>query len=135
MTSALVRNDDIAWEDYPAENGTLRLKRLVSRQGQGSELGIGLCEIPPGGATVWWSFLADDDTEPDEMWFGDGCHETYYILSGKVDMTTRDGEGNDSRVEAGVGDTLYMAPGHRYQVRNIGEQPALFLFAMTPSAA
>jgi len=27
-----------------------------------------------------------------------------------------------------------MAPGYRYQVSTIGDEPALFLFAFTPSA-
>ena len=134
MKPALIRNDDIAWQDYPADGGTIRLKRLVSREVEGSELGMGLTEIPPGRATVWWSFLADDDTAPDEMWFGDTCHETYYILSGRARMTSRDKDGNEKKVEAGPGDSFYMAPGYRYQVSTVGDEPAVFLFAFMPSA-
>jgi mannose-6-phosphate isomerase-like protein (cupin superfamily) len=133
MKPALIRNDDVAWQDYPADGGApIRLKRLVSRETQGSELGMGLTELPPGRATVWWSFMARDDTAPGEMWFGDRCHETYYILAGRVRMTTRDGD--EETLEARPGDSLYMAPGYRYQVRCLGHEPALFVFAFMPSA-
>jgi len=135
MTPALIRNDDVAWQDYPGGGGRpIRMKRLVSRAGQGSELGMGLTELPPGQSTVWWSFLPEDDTGPDEMWFGDRCYETYYILKGRVRMTWRDGKGLEDHVEAGAGDSLYMAPGFRYQVSALGAEPALFLFAFMPSA-
>jgi len=135
MKPVLIRNDDVAWQDYPGDGGaSIRLKRLVSREEQGSELGMGLTELPPGAATVWWSFMAEDDTGPGEMWFGDRCHETYYMLTGRVRMAIRDGDGNDRSVQAGPGDTLYMAPGYRYQVSTVGDEPALFLFAFMPSA-
>lgn len=135
MKPALIRNDDVAWQAYPGDGGEpIRLKRLVSREAQGSELGMGLTELPAGRSTVWWSFLAKDDTGPDEMWFGDRCHETYYILNGRVRMTWRDRAGKRGSVAAGPGDSLYMAPGYRYQVSTIGEEPALFVFAFVPSA-
>jgi mannose-6-phosphate isomerase-like protein (cupin superfamily) len=107
---------------------------LVAGIRQERELGMGLTELPPGRATVWWSFMARDDTAPGEMWFGDQCHETYYILAGRVRMTTRDGDGDEETLEAGPGDSLYMAPGYRYQVRCLGHEAALFVFAFMPSA-
>jgi mannose-6-phosphate isomerase-like protein (cupin superfamily) len=134
LKPALIHNDDVDWQNYPGEAGTIRLKRLVSRKDQGSELGMGLTQLKPGQATVWWSFMPEDDTAPHEMWFGDKCHETYYILSGRVLMIWRDGEGNGDEVEAGPGDSLYMAPNYYYQVRCVGDEPALFLFAFMPSA-
>ena len=93
-----------------------------------------LTELPPGHKTMWWSFLRRDNNGPDKICFGDGRYETYFILAGRVRMTTCDPKGNEENVEGGPGDSFYLAPGYQYRVSNIGNRPALFLFSFMSTA-
>jgi mannose-6-phosphate isomerase-like protein (cupin superfamily) len=131
---ALIRDDAIDWEPYPAFTGTFRIKRHISREGQGSELGLGVCALEQGQSTVWWSFIADDPSEDVRMSFGDRAHEAYYVLDGRFTFRWQDEHGAEDSVEAGPGDVFYFAPGWRYRVENTGGTPARFLWCMAPSA-
>lgn len=135
MKPGLIRNEDVPWEDVPADDGAIRLKSLVSPKPRGSKLGMYLTELPPGHTTVWWSFLSDDDQVPNRICFGNSRHEAYFVLAGRVRMTTCDRKGNEEDAEAGPGDSLYLAPGYRYRVSNVGNRPALFLFSTTSAAS
>lgn len=129
MKPGLIRNQDVPWEDYAGDDGAVRLKSLVSPETGGPRLGMYLTELPPGHTTVWWSFLANDDSAPNRICFGERRREAYFILAGRVRMTTCDRKGREEDAEAGPGDSLYLAPGYRYRVSNVGNQPAVFLFS------
>ena len=131
---ALIRDGDLSWEPYPALEGTFRIKRTISRGRQGSELGIGVCELQPGQSTVWWSFIDDDPDQRVSMAFGSSAHEAYFVLKGQFTFHWQDGDGNEQHGEAGPGDSFYFAPGWRYRVENTGGTVAQFLWTMTPSA-
>jgi len=135
MKPGLIRNDDVPWEDIPANGSAVRLKPLVSPEPRGSTLGMYLTELPPGHTTVWWSFLADDDSAPSRICLGDRRHEAYFVLAGRLRMTTRDVKGHEEAAEAGPGDSFYLAPGYRYRVSNVGNQPAVFLFSTATAAS
>ena len=137
MTStapAMIRDSDLAWEPYPAREGTFRVKRHISRVGQGSELALGVCELEPGQSTVWWSFIEGDAAPEVAMRFGDRAYEAYYVLSGRFTFHWQDDAGVEETLEAGPGDVFYFAPGWRYRVENTGGSVAQFLWTMAPSA-
>ena len=137
MTStapAMIRDSDLAWEPYPARVGTFRIKRHISRMGQGSELALGVCELEPGQSTVWWSFIEGDAAPEVAMRFGDRAYEAYYVLSGRFTFHWQDDAGVEETLEAGPGDVFYFAPGWRYRVENTGGTMAQFLWTMAPSA-
>jgi mannose-6-phosphate isomerase-like protein (cupin superfamily) len=130
----LIRDDDVAWEPYPALEGTVRIKRTISRERQGSELGMGVCELQPGQSTIWWSFIDGDSDSRVSMAFGASSHEAYFVLKGRFTFHWQDGTGVEQEREAGPGDSFYFAPGWRYRVENTGGTVAQFLWTMMPSA-
>jgi len=130
---ALIADADIPWEDYPAYDGTFRIKRTLSRAGQASELAMGVCALEPGQSTVWWSFIEGDDNPDVRMSFG-RAYEAYYVLEGRFTFHWVDAEGGADEGEAGPGDSFYFAPGWRYRVENTGGTPATFLWCMAPAA-
>ena len=132
---ALIRDADLPWEPYPAFEGTFRIKRHISRAGQGSELALGVCELEPGQSTVWWSFIEGDAAPQVAMHFGDRAYEAYYVLAGRFTFHWQDNAGAGGILEAGPGDVFYFAPGWRYRVENTGGDTAQFLWTMAPSAA
>ena len=131
---ALIRDSDLAWEAYPAREGSFSIKRHISRTVQGSELALGVCELEPGQSTVWWSFIAGDTGADVRMHFGDRAYEAYYVLSGRFTFHWQDSEGAEETLEAGPGDAFYFAPGWRYRVENSGGTVAQFLWTMAPAA-
>jgi mannose-6-phosphate isomerase-like protein (cupin superfamily) len=131
---ALIRDSELPWQPYPAFEGTFAIKRHVSRDGQGSELGMGVCELQPGQSTVWWSFIAGDANPAVRMSFGDQAWEAYYVLSGRFTFRWQDAAGREDSAEAGPGDAFSFVPGWRYRVENTGGTPARFLWCMAPSA-
>jgi len=131
---ALIRDSDLAWEPYPALEGSFGIKRHISRARQGSELAMGVCSLEAGQSTVWWSFI-DGDTGADvRMHFGGRAYEAYYVLSGRFTFHWQGGDGIEDRIEAEPGDVFYFAPGWRYRVENTGGTAAQFLWTMAPSA-
>ena len=133
-TPALIRDSDLAWEPYPARQGSFAIKRHVSRAGQGSELAMGVCELQAGQSTVWWSFIEGDAAPDVAMHFGGRAYEAYYVLSGRFTFFWQDGNDAGDMVEAGPGDVFYFAPGWRYRVENSGGTTAQFLWTMAPAA-
>jgi mannose-6-phosphate isomerase-like protein (cupin superfamily) len=131
---ALIKDADLTWEPYPALHGTFRIKRTLSRGRQGSELGMGVCELQPGQSTVWWSFIDEDQDGRVAMRFGSDAHEAYFVLDGRFTFHWQDGKGVEETGEAGPGDSFYFAPGWRYRVENTGDTVARFLWTMVPSA-
>lgn len=132
---ALIRDHELAWEPYPAFEGSFAIKRHISREGQGSELGLGVCELQPGQSTVWWSFIAGDAGGEVRMNFGDRAYEAYYVLSGRFTFHWKDADGHEESADAGPADAFYFSPGYRYRVENSGDTAARFLWCMAPSAA
>ena len=112
---ALIRDADLTWEPYPALEGSFRIKRSLSRRAQGSELGMGVCELQPGQSTVWWSFIDDDPDGRVAMAFGAASHEAYFVLDGRFTFHWQDRDGVANQAEAGPGDSFYFAPGARQQ--------------------
>jgi len=131
---ALIRDDAIAWEPYPAFDGSFRIKRHIARASHGSELGLGVCALEPGQSTVWWSFIEGDTSEDVRMSFGDRAYEAYYVLDGAFTFHWQDEGGSEQTAAAGPGDVFYFAPGWRYRVENTGGSTGRFLWCMAPSA-
>lgn len=113
----------------PAELAVTRVRiaRTITRNRCGSELMQGVCWMDPGERTNEWSSKAADDTAPGDHWYGP-VHETYFIIRGHLRLTW-DGEPHDLHPS----DSVYLAPGHTYRLENVGDEPAFFVYAMTPS--
>jgi quercetin dioxygenase-like cupin family protein len=105
----------------------VRIRRIVTRAEHGSELTQGVCWMDPGEQTNTWSSHQTDDTAPGEHWYGP-VHETYYIVTGTLRLSW-----DDDAAVLRAGDTVYLAPGWRYHLENIGEEQAFFVYNMTPA--
>ncbi len=105
----------------------VRIARLVSRQSCGSGLLLGACWMDPGEETNVWSFEDEDRTHPGETYYGP-VDETYYVIRGRLRLFWDEGE-----LDIGPDDAVYLAPGWRYRLCNVGEEPAFFVYSMAPS--
>lgn len=103
------------------------IARLVTRERCASELLLGACWMSPGEETNVWSFEDDDRTSEDETYYGP-VHETYFVIRGRLELTW---DGGVLRI--GPEDAVYLAPGWRYKLRNVGEEEAFFVYGMCPS--
>jgi mannose-6-phosphate isomerase-like protein (cupin superfamily) len=107
-------------------NGDYDVARLIDRERCGSELLMGVEWFAPGETTKW-SFEAQDNTDPDEEWFGER-HETYYVLAGRLRL-----EWDGGAVEFGARDGVHIPPGHRYRMESLGPETAEIVYAIAPS--
>jgi mannose-6-phosphate isomerase-like protein (cupin superfamily) len=113
----------------PAEEAPTRVRiaRLVTRERCGSNLLLGACWMDPGEETNVWSFEAEDATGEGDKWYGP-VDETYFVVRGRLRLTWDEGE-----LEMGPEDGVYLAPGWSYHLRNVGDEPAFFVYGMAPS--
>ena len=105
----------------------VRIARLVSRERCGSNLLLGACWMDPGEETNVWSFESDDTTGEGDKYYGE-VDETYFVIHGRLQLTWDEGE-----LEIGANDGVYLAPGWRYHLKNVGDEPAFFVYGMAPS--
>jgi mannose-6-phosphate isomerase-like protein (cupin superfamily) len=105
----------------------VRIARTITRKRCGSELMQGVCWMDPGEETNTWSSHAADDTADGDHWYGP-VDETYFIIRGQLTLTTDAG-----LFELHEHDSVYLAPGHTYHLKNTGSEPAFFVYSMTPS--
>lgn len=114
----------VAAADAPTK---VRISRIITRAEHGSNLTQGVCWMDPGDETNRWSSTVEDDTTEGEHWYGP-VDETYYIVSGTVRFTW-----DEDVVDLKPGDTVYLAPGWHYHLKNVSTEPAFFVYNMTPA--
>lgn len=105
----------------------VRIARLVTRETCRSNLLLGACWMDPGEETNLWSFEPEDRMGEGDKHFGP-VDETYFVIRGRLRLTWDEGE-----LEIGPDDGVYLAPGWSYRLRNVGDEPAFFVYGMTPS--
>ena len=105
----------------------VRIARLITRQRHGSNLLLGASWFDPGEETNWWSSRDDDDVAEGDHWYGP-VDETYFIIRGRLRLTWDEGH-----FDVGPDDSVYLAPGWTYHLKNIGDEPAFFVYGMTPT--
>jgi enoyl-CoA hydratase len=105
----------------------VRIARLLTRQRCGTDLMLGACWMDPGEETNWWSSEESSQAGDADHYYGP-VHETYFIFAGKLRLSWSEGN-----LECGPQDAVYLPPGHRYHLKNVGSEPAFFIYSMTPS--
>lgn len=105
----------------------VRIARLVTRERYGSNLLLGACWMDPGEETNVWSFTDEDGTAEGDTWYGP-VDETYFVVHGRLRLTWDEGE-----LDIGPEDAVYLAPGWSYKLRNVGDEPAFFVYSMAPA--
>ncbi len=105
----------------------VRIARLITRERCGSNLLLGACWMDPGEETNVWSFEPEDTTDPGDKHYGP-VDETYFVIRGRLRLTWDGGE-----LDIGPDDGVYLAPGWRYHLKNVGDEPAFFVYGMAPS--
>jgi mannose-6-phosphate isomerase-like protein (cupin superfamily) len=105
----------------------VRIARLVTNRRCGANLLVGVAWLDPGDKTNVWSTEAEDTTAPGEHWYGP-LEETYFVLRGRLRLTWTGGV-----LEFGANDAVYLAPGWRYQLENVGDEQAMLVYGFHPS--
>ncbi len=105
----------------------VEIARIVSRERCGSNLLLGACWMEPGDETNVWSFEEADTTGPGDKFYGP-VDETYFVIRGHLQLTWDEGT-----LDIGPNDGVYLAPGWRYRLKNVGGEPAFFIYSMAPS--
>lgn len=105
----------------------VRIARLVTKKRCGSNLLLGASWMDPGEETNTWSSRPDDDTTPGDHWYGP-VEETYFIIKGRLRLTWDEGV-----LELSPNDAVFLAPGWTYHLKNVGDEPAFFVYSMTPT--
>jgi mannose-6-phosphate isomerase-like protein (cupin superfamily) len=113
----------------PAEQAVtkVRIARIVTRKRCGSNLLLGASWLDPGEETNWWSSRDENDVSEGDHWYGP-VDETYFIIRGRLRLTWDEGH-----FDVGPDDSVYLAPGWTYHLKNIGDEPAFFVYGMTPT--
>lgn len=83
--------------------------------------------MDPGEETNVWSFEECDTTSGDDHYYGP-VDETYFVIEGHLRLTWDEGE-----FDLYPNNAIYLAPGWRYDLKNIGTDPAFFVYGMAPS--
>lgn len=109
----------------------VRISRLFTRERHGSELTQGVCWMDPGEQTNHWSSGQADNTSSDDHWYGP-VDETYFIIRGHLRLSWSNDE-ESGAFELHANDSVYLAPGWNYHLENVGDEPAFFVYNMTPS--
>lgn len=114
----------------PAEKALLkniRIRRLITKPAHGSDLLQGVCFMDPGEETNVWSVKDKNDMRPNEPYYGP-AEETYFVFRGNLLLTWDEG-----KLEIGPGDAVYLPSGYKYQLKNIGTEPAFITFTLSLS--
>jgi mannose-6-phosphate isomerase-like protein (cupin superfamily) len=97
----------------------VRIARIITRKRCGSNLLLGACWMDPGEQTNTWSSRVEDDTAPGDHWYGP-VDETYFIIRGHLRLTWDEG-------------TFDVVPNDSVYLENLGDEPAFFVYGMTPT--
>lgn len=132
MQSEKVPPRVIAVDEIPRTPGDqaptkVDIARIITRERCGSNLMLGVCWMEPGDETNLWSSRSDEDSTDVGHTYGE-VDETYFIIRGKLELTWDNG-----KFTLGPNDCVYLAPGWRYHLKNIGNEPAFFTYSMTPA--
>lgn len=100
--------------------------RIITKERCGSNLLLGACWMEPGDSSNVWS--SEEDASEDVGHNYGPVDETYFIVRGKLRLRWDEGE-----FELGPDDCVYLAPGWRYHLENVGDEPAFFVYGMTPT--
>jgi mannose-6-phosphate isomerase-like protein (cupin superfamily) len=124
---AVVRLADVPV--VPAEQAVtgVPIARLITKERCGSNLLLGACWMQPGEASILWS-SDDEETNADVRHNYGGVDETYFIIRGRLRLTWDEGA-----FDLGPDDAVYLAPGWRYHLENVGDEPSFFVYGMTPT--
>ncbi|WP_200330177.1 cupin domain-containing protein [Leucobacter sp. L43] len=122
-----VRLADVTPVDAEIAPTRVRIARIITRAGHQSELTQGVCWMDPGEETNRWSSREHHDPDAGDHWYGP-VDETYYIVRGRLQLTWDEGV-----FDLGPDDTVYLAPGWTYHLKNTGDEPAFFVYNMTPA--
>lgn len=109
----------------------VRISRLFTRAGHGTELTQGLCWMDPGERTNRWSMGVVDTTNAEDHWYGP-VDETYFIVRGNLRLSWNNDD-ESGVFDLGANDSVYLAPGWTYHLENTGTEPAFFVYNMTPA--
>ena len=90
---------------------------------------LSVCFMDPGDETKVWSFKKQDNSNPEDKYYG-FLDETYFVFRGNLVLKWDEGQ-----LELGPGDAVYLAPGYEYHFKNVGTEPAFFTYSMAPSPA
>jgi mannose-6-phosphate isomerase-like protein (cupin superfamily) len=104
----------------------VRIARLVTRERCGSNLVVGVSWLDAGDKTNVWSTQETDDGGADH-YYG-AVEEAYFVLTGRLRLTWDDGS-----AEFGANDAVYLATGWKYELENIGDEPAQLVYCFAPS--
>lgn len=113
----------------PADQAVTRVRiaRLITQTRCGSDLTQGCAWMEPGEESSVWSSRDVDDKREVDHWYGPVL-ETYFIIRGHLELTWDQGV-----LDLKPNDSVFLAPGWTYQLKNVGEEPAFFVYNMTPS--
>lgn len=106
----------------------VRIARIVTRERCGSDLLLGAAWMDPGESSNLWSSEPDDARSDEPEHFYGPVDETYYIIRGQLRL-----HWNEGVLELGPDDAVYLAPGWQYRLECVGDEPAFFVYGMTPS--
>ena len=107
----------------------VRIARMVTKADHGSNLLLGACWMDPGEETNTFSLADRDTTGEGDKYYGP-VDETYFVIQGRLRLRYDDGE-----LDIGPDQAVYLAPGWSYHLRNVGDEPAFFVYSMAPSPA
>jgi len=105
----------------------VRIARLITKERCGSNLLLGASWLDPGEVTNTWSSADEQDVGEGDHWYGP-VDETYYIIRGRLEL-----EWDEGVLELEPDDAVYLAPGWHYRLRCVGDEPAFFVYGMTPT--
>lgn len=114
----------IAPEDWPER---VSVANMITKGQDGSNLLLGACWMNPGQEANPWSFENSDPEVPGVTHYGP-VDEVYFVIKGNLRLTWQEGS-----LEMGPDDAVYIAPGWSYALKNVGDDVAFFLWAMTPA--
>jgi mannose-6-phosphate isomerase-like protein (cupin superfamily) len=114
----------------PAEEAVtgVRIARVVTKERCGSNLLLGAAWMDPGESSIVWSSEPDDARSEGPGHFYGPVDETYFIVRGTLRLHWDEGV-----LDLGPDDAVYLAPGWRYRLECIGDEPAFFVYGMTPT--
>lgn len=105
----------------------VRIARAITYDRCGSNLMLGGSWMEPGEETNWWSSREEDEVAEKDHWYG-SVEEVYFVVEGQLRLDW--GQGS---YELRPHDCVYLAPGWRYHLVNVGSESAFFLYCMTPA--
>lgn len=126
-TPVRVGLEDTGYMTLGATSNDAKIKRLITRDKHGAELMLGVSVMAAGQETSGWSSRETDDTVEGEHWYGP-IEETYFCIKGRFKLIWDEGE-----IDFGPTDAVYLAPGWRYRLINVGDEEGFFVYNMHPA--